>query len=313
MGSLQRLNYLYLLTVADIRGTNPDLWNDWKDSLLIELYFAAKHAIHRGFDNPILHAEMIEEAKTTALHILEVCQLSRDNCERLWLEFDDEYFLRHSADEIAWHTQSILQGGVHTVPRVLIRQSTARGSTEIFIYTRDHNHLFAHITTVLSRLGLDILDARIITTHAGYTLDTFMVLGESGKPVIEDYRIDEITQTLLEMLRNPHQTPPEVSRRASRKARYFSVPTSIRFGNDPKSNTTVMELTTADHPGLLSKVGKGFIESDVLVNNARITTIGARAEDVFYITGLDRQPINTRRHQERIRASIMQQLNALAE
>jgi len=313
VGSLNRLNYLYLLTVADIRGTNPDLWNDWKDSLLIELYFAAKHAIHRGFDNPILHAEMIEEVKTTALHILEVCQLSRDTCERLWLEFDAEYFLRHSADEIAWHTQSILQGGVHTVPRVLIRQSTARGSTEIFIYTRDHNHLFAHITTVLSRLGLNILDARIITTHAGYTLDTFMVLGESGKPITEDYRIDEIISTLLEMLRDPHQTPQEVSRRAPRKVKYFNVPTSIRFDNDPKSNTTVMELITADHPGLLSNVGKAFIESDVLVNNARITTIGARAEDVFYVTGLDRQPINARRHQKRIREGILRQLNGLSE
>jgi [protein-PII] uridylyltransferase len=264
-------------------------------------------------DNPILHAEIIDEAKTTALQILEVCQLSRETCERLWLEFDDEYFLRHSADEIAWHTQSILQGGIHSVPRVVIRQTTARGSTEIFIYTRDHNHLFAHITTVLSRLGLNILDARIITTHAGYTHDTFMVLGESGKPITEDYRIDEITGTLLELLRDPHQTPQEVSRRASRKVKHFNVPTNIHFGNDPKSNTTGMELITADHPGLLSKVGKAFIESKVLVNNARITTIGAQAEDMFYITGLDRQPINDQLHQKRIRESILKHLNELTD
>lgn len=311
VGSIPRLNYLYLLTVADMRGTNPDLWNIWKDSLLIQLYHAALHAIRRGLDNPIVHEEIIEELRTTALQLLQDQQLPRAGCEWLWAEFSDEYFLRHSADEVAWHTQAILKAEHLREPLVVVRQLTARGGSEIFIYTRDHDHLFAQITTVLSNLRLNILEARIITTHHGRTLDTFLVLDESGQPVSDGYPMEEIVQALKRSLRHPQQPPAEVRRRAPLRMRHFSIDTQISFETAPNSDSTLMELVTADHPGLLSKVGKAFIDSQVLVNNARILTIGARAEDMFYITGLNRRPITRAEHLEAIRANVLRHLQAL--
>jgi [protein-PII] uridylyltransferase len=311
VGSLHRLNYLYLLTVADIRGTNPSLWNAWKDALLVDLYRSTRRVLRRGLGAPIVSEEIVEDAKTTALQILEVCQIPRADSKRLWQQFNDDYFLRHSADEIAWHTQAIIESGPITGPLVLVRQLTARGSTEIFVYTQDHEHLFAHIANVLAQQGLDILDARIITTQAGYTLDTFLVLDESGDPITDEYRIQEISQVMTRLLRNPQQPPLEVARRVARHIKYFDVETRITFENESNSRNTLLELITADHPGLLSRVGRAFIESDVLVENARITTLGAQAEDLFNITDIEHRPIADTVRQARIRQSILRHLEEL--
>ncbi len=314
VGSIQRLNYLYLLTVADIRATNPKLWNGWRESLLGDLYHATQRLLRRGLNTPIIRVEIITEAKKSALEILEACQIPTVKCEQLWWsEFDDDYFLRHNADEIAWHTQSILESGPHTGPRVMIRQFTARGSTEIFVYTRDHKHLFAHIATVLNQQCLNILDARIYTTRTGYALDTFLVLDEAGTPVTEDFRIEEITHTLLDMLRNPQQPPVDVVRRGSRHIKHFNIETRITFDNEPDFGKTQLELITPDHPGLLSKVGKAFIESDILVDSARITTIGARAEDIFYVTNASQRPIFSLGKQRLIRENILKHLGELPD
>ena len=311
VGSLHRLNYLYLLTVADIRATNPSLWNAWKDALLVDLYRSTRRVLRRGLGVPIVSEEIVSDVKTTALQILKVCQISCADSKKLWRQFDDDYFLRHSADEVAWHTQAIIESGPTMGPLVLVRQLTARGSTEIFVYTQDHEHLFAHITNVLAQQGLDILDARIITTQTGYTLDTFLVLDESGNPITDEYRIQEINQALMRMLRNPQQPPIEVARRVSRHMKYFDIETRITFENESNSRNTLLELITADHPGLLSKLGRAFIESDVLVENARITTLGARAEDLFNITDIEHRSIVDAAQQERIRQSILRHLEAL--
>lgn len=312
VGSIQRLNHLYLLTVADIRATNPKLWNGWREALLGDLYRATQRLLRRGLNTPIVRVEIISEAKKSALQILEACQMPSTKCEQLWqVEFDDNYFLRHSADEIAWHTQSILESRPHTGPQVMIRQFTARGSSEIFVYTRDHKHLFAHIATVLNQQCLNILDARIYTTATGYALDTFLVLDESGTPVTEDFRIEDITVALINMLRNPQKSPVDVIRRGSRHIKHFDIETRITFDNEPDSANTQLELITADQPGLLSKVGKAFIDSDILVDSARITTIGARAEDIFYITDTNRRPILSSNEQQIIRKNILKHLGEL--
>jgi len=190
----------------------------------------------------------------------------------------------------------------------LIRQLTARGSTEIFIYAQSHHQLFAYITSALARLGLNVLDARITTTTAGYTLDTFMVLDETGKPIEEQYRIDEISTTLGNLLQDPEHVPLETRWRVSRKLRHFDVPTQIAFDTTANRRYTVLELITADRPGLLSSIGKAFTDSDVLVHNARITTIGEQAEDVFIVTDLKNQPITDEWHLALIRARLLKRL-----
>lgn len=312
IGSILRLKHLYLLTVADIRGTNSTLWNAWRDALLTGLYHSTHRVLLRGRNMPILRGEIISETKKTALQILQDAQVGLAECEQLWWrELDDDYFLRHSADEVAWHTQCLIESGAPSKPKVLVRRLTPRGGTEIFVYTHDHKHLFAHITTVLNQQGLSIQDARIYTTRSGFTLDTFLVLEESGLPVEEKYRLDDITHTLVKLLSNPQRPPPDVVRRVASHVKHFRIKTQITFENEPDSRNTQLELITADHPGLLSKLGKAFIDSDVLVDNARITTIGARAEDLFYITNINHHPIASPEKQELIRHNILKRLNEL--
>ncbi len=312
-GSIQRLDYLYLLTVADIRGTNPTLWNNWKDSLLRELYTSTKRTLERGLDQPVAREELVNEVQQSALEILDTKGLDLQRCQRLWQGFDEDYFLRHSDDEITWHTETILQFNPAHKPVVQIRQHTARGSTEIFICAHAHHHLFAHITSALSQMGLNILDARITTTSTGLTLDTFLVLNDAGKPITDGFRIDEITDTLQHVLQHPYEPPIEVQRHVSSKLRHFDIPTRIDFDNNSQSRHTLLKLITADHPGLLSNVTKALLETGALVHSARIATIGAQAEDVFSITDLFHQPITDENELERIKGSLLQALGELSD
>jgi [protein-PII] uridylyltransferase len=312
VGSILRLKHLYILTVADICGTNPDMWNSWRDSLLTELYHNTHRVLRRGVYMPILRGEIISETKKTAMQILADTHISRAECEQLWWnEFDDNYFLRYSADEVAWQTQCLIESGPPMGPKVLVRRMTPRGGTEIFVYTDDHKHLFAHIAAVLDQQGLDIVDARIYTSRTGFALDTFLVLDESGGPVTEKYRLKDISNTLVALLSNPQRTPLDVIRRLPRHTKHFRIQTRITFDNEPDSRNTQLELITADQPGLLSKIGKAFIDSDILVDNARITTIGAQAEDLFFITNMNHHPILSTEKQELIRRNILKRLSEL--
>lgn len=307
-GNINRLTYLYLLTVADIRATNPDLWNSWKESLLTELYHSAHRAIRRGLHNPLHNREVIEEASSSAAGILDRKGFTRHEYEKLWSNFSRDYFLRHSGRDIAWQTGAILRHGDPLEPLVLIREEAERGSTEIFVFAPDHNHLFALATCVLTSLGLNILDARIITAEHGYTLDTFYVLDESSEPIRSRERRAEIASSLGLALRNPERQPEEVPRRTSRRIQHFSFTPVIRFFEDEGDSSTRMELISVDQSGLLCKVGKAFIQSGVLVAGARIATLGAQAEDIFYITDLERNPVTSRADREKIRRALLGQI-----
>jgi [protein-PII] uridylyltransferase len=313
VGSQQRLNHLYLLTIADIRGTNPELWTSWKHSLLLELYHASTRALRRGLHNPLLEEEIIAEVKRNALNILAQKGQERAACDRLWQIFNGDYFLRHTADEVSAHTQAILAADPEPEPLVVIRQRSSRGGTEIFVYAPARNYIFARITAVLAGLGLNIQDARIITAANDYTLDTFMVLDEDGRAVQDDYRVAEIRATVARVLEHPDAPLSGVSRRLSRRKRHFDVPTEIHFDNAGKRGTTQMELITCDHPGLLSQVGQAFMDSGVLVHNARIATIGARAEDIFYITDLGHRPITDPGRLARVRDTLLERLEDLPD
>ncbi len=313
VGSQQRLNHLYLLTIADIRGTNPELWTSWKHTLLLELYHAATRALRRGLHNPLLEGEIIAEVKRNALQILAREGTERSACEGLWQIFNDDYFLRHTADEVAAHSRAILAAGPEPGPLVAIRRRSSRGGTEIFVYAPARNYIFARITAVLTGLALNIQDARIITAANDYTLDTFMVLDEEGRAVEDTYRLEEIRATIARVLEHPDAPLPGVSRRLSRRKRHFDVATEIHFDNAGRRGTTQMELITADHPGLLSQVGQAFMDSAVLVHNARIATIGARAEDIFYITDLAHRPITDPGRLARIRDTVLERLADLPD
>ena len=310
MGDQMHLDYLYLLTVADIRATNPKLWNTWRDSLLWQLYEATRRALRRGLDHPIDKEERIREIQVQARQRLHVTKIDEARINRVWESFGDDYFLRHSADEITWHTRAILKKGYDERPVVMARADPNRGGTEIFIYTLDQDNLFALITSILDQLGLTILDARILTGHNGYALDSFTVLEDSGAPISERARIKEIIARLHHALSQPAATPILPSRHISRIQRAFQMPTLVSFREDEANSRTVVELVSWDRPGLLCRVGQAFMECGVQLHNAKIATLGAQVEDVFFVTDRENRPLNDPRKYAALRAALVEQLDS---
>jgi len=308
VGDLMHLDYLYLLTVSDIRATNPEMWNSWKDALLRELYHTTKTALRRGLEQPIDEAERIDEIQQAARTLLHDAGMSDTRIDELWHAPSTEYFLCHTPEEILWHTQAIADARPEDLPLVLVRPQKQRGSTAIFIYGPAREHQFALTTAVLEQLGLTVVDARVIVTGGGYTLDTYLVLEDTGEDIQSEHRLEEIRNALSLELRKPEVRTPTVSRRPARQLKHFDVTTRVNFEQDPGNERTMMELVAIDRPGLLSRVGRAFMECGIRVQNARIATIGARTEDVFYITDLDNQPLTDNAKREQLQDAVIQEL-----
>lgn len=307
-GSIEYLNYLYLLTVADIRATNPELWNSWKDALLQELYSVTHSALQRGLENPVALEDRLLENKKEAEDELIKLGISEPVIYKSWKHASDDYFLRYSADEIAWHTIAIASSSEDELPLVLLRPQTQRGSAEVFIYTKNEEAIFSISTATLDQLGLTILDARIMTTSDNYVLNSFQVLEQSGEPINEPFREVHICTALRHNLLRREVKKHKNIRRQSRQAKHFPIQTTIRFHADPLNRHTIIELITTDRAGLLSKIGQAFIQQNIHLYSAKITTIGSRAEDMFYITDQQLQPITDTAKQEQIRREILKML-----
>jgi [protein-PII] uridylyltransferase len=308
VGNVEYLNYLYLLTVADIRATNPELWNFWKDSLLKDLYNSTHNALRRGLKNPVAQTDRLLEIKKEARDELLKLGLSEGMIDASWQHVSDDYFLRYSADEIAWHTIAIASSSEADLPLVLLRPQTQRGSAEVFIYTKNEGFVFSLSTATLDQLGLTILDARIMTTIDHYVLNSFQVLEQSGQPINELFRELHICRALRTNLLYREVKGQNNIYRQSRQAKHFPIATSINFFADNSEKHTIIELITTDHAGLLSKIGQAFRHQNILLHSAKITTIGSRAEDMFYVTDQQLQPINDEASQNQIRQKMLEML-----
>lgn len=309
VGTIERLNYLYLLTVADIRATNPQMWNSWKDSLLKELYFATQRALRRGLDNPVDQTLSIKNSRQEALSTLSRLGLSHSTIESVWENFGDNYFLRYSTEEAVWHTIAISSSDPEELPLVLLRPQHQRGSVEILLYSEDHDHLFSQSTDILDQLGLTILDARIVTTKNERVVNSYLVLEQSGEAIRDLYREHQICHELQKGMSTPQRDCLNHSRKVSRQARYFPISPTVVFEKEARQQNTLLELTAADQPGLLSKIGRAFNRFDIQVHQAKITTIGNRAEDVFYISDQNNQPIDSEDLREAIRQAVLEVVN----
>lgn len=309
VGDLLHLQYLYLLTVADVRATNPEMWNSWKGALFHELYQKTLRTLRRGVERPIDQRDRIAETKTGARELLTIHRLATREVEDFWRTLPADYFLRFSADEIAWHSQTILGRHGSNRPVSSVRQRTQRGGTEVFVYTEARSGLFMQFTGLLERAGLNVHDARIITTSFGYTLDSFTVLEGSGEPISNPARLDEIRQILDEGLdQAPPDAPPQSQRKPPLRARAFQVSTQIEFRPDRNGKRTQMEIITADRPGLLARIGHAIFDTGINIHDAKIATFGAQVDDVFLLTNPANQPLDDD-DQEALRASLHQYLD----
>ena len=287
VGDQVHLDYLYVLTVADVRGTNPKLWNSWKARLFEEFYERTKRALRRGLETPIDQDELIRETQNQALSIMSET-VAAARALGVWTQWTEAYFLRYTAEEIAWHTALLAtRKADDDSPLVAIRQLTDRGGTAVLTYTPRRLRSFARTTGVLDQMGLNVVDARLITSANGFSLETYEVLEDNGAVIADSVRVREIERGLWNALKQVEDAPPAVTRRAPRQVRMFWTPTQVNFSVDNRNERTILELIAADRPGLLSEVGKVFRAERVAINGAKIMTVGERAEDVFYITGAD--------------------------
>ena len=283
VGDRTHLDYLYLLTVADVRGTNPQLWNAWKDSLFRELYISTRRALRRGLENPIDKEQLISQTQARAEKMLSQTDIDPQFWRDLWSRLSDEYFLRYQAEEIAWHAETLSQQPPSEKLLVEISDELRGGSTAIMAYAPYALHSFARITGTLDEFGLNILDARIIPTGDDHNLDTYWVLDADGTPLNEPRRIAELHRAIMKALDRGQESVP-VTRRAPRQVRMFSTPLRIHFSHDAANQRTVLELVAGDRPGLLSRIGRVFHDLEIDLENAKITTVGERAEDVFFVS-----------------------------
>jgi [protein-PII] uridylyltransferase len=283
VGDQVHLDYLYVLTVSDVRGTNPKLWNAWKARLFEEFYERTKRALRRGLETPVDQEELIRETQEQAR--AKMPDVQPEQISRVWAQWTEAYFLRYAPEEIAWHTTLLAERHPQEdAPLVAIRQLADRGGTVVLTYAPRRLRSFARTTAVLDQMGLNVVDARLITSANGFSLETYVVLEENGAVIADASRIREIEQGLWRNLQQPEDSPTTVTRRAPRQVRMFSTPTQVNFSVDSRNGRTILELVAADRPGLLSEVGKVFRTERVAINGAKIMTVGERAEDVFYIT-----------------------------
>jgi [protein-PII] uridylyltransferase len=292
LGDMEHLDYLYTLTVADINATNPKLWNSWRASLMRQLYTHARDIIRTGLGRPVDYQMLIEDTKFAASEML-VNDFSLADVEKVWQELGDEYFIKESADEIAWHTRAILEHADNPDPLVLMRahRKSAQDAVQIFIYTRDQPNLFATTVAILDRMNLDVQDARIITATTAFSLDTYVVLDRFGTLLTDPEREATVIHSLTSALRQSDKYPGLMQRRIPRQLRHFDIENTVDVTLNEALQQNMVEISTLDHPGLLAKIGGLFMMQGLDIHSAKIATLGERAEDIFFVTKKDGSPM----------------------
>ncbi|PDH37228.1 MAG: [protein-PII] uridylyltransferase [Halieaceae bacterium MED-G26] len=286
MSTEERLDYLFTLTVADINGTNPELWNAWRSSLLRHLYTETRRALRRGLANPLAREDVIAATKKAAAHLLEFRGFLDDELDSIWAARGNDYFLRERPEDIAWHTEAIADFDSNGTPLILLKQSSESliaNATQIFVHTANTSNVFSRVCSALELLDLSINDARIYSGTDGATLDTFFVLKADGTPVDSD----PDTLHLIETAIFKALTATSIStaqQRITRTLRSFLSPTAITFIEDEGRNLTIMEISSPDRPGLLAQIGQILDRSNIAIQAAKIQTLGERVEDVFFLT-----------------------------
>jgi [protein-PII] uridylyltransferase len=280
----RRLTALYLLTVADIRGTSPRVWNAWKGRLLEDLFRAARAAL-RGDGAAQTIQDSVQARQAEAQRLLRLYAVPQQAEHALWKHLDTPYFMRHTADEIAWHARHLYWRVAGTKPVVKARLARDGAGLQVLVYLPDQRALFARVCGFFGRAGLSILEAKVHTTRHAYALDTFAV-HDPANPLASyrdaiQYVEFELTQALAEQ--RPLQPPADG--RISRQLRHFPLTPQVQIFPDDKGTHYILEVVAGDRPGLLARIAYVLAQANINVASAKINTLGERAEDVFLIDG----------------------------
>jgi len=312
VGDKIHLDHLYLLTVADVRGTNPSLWTAWKARVFEDLHRQTERALRMNIEHPGGAGELLADRERAALLELGARGMAEDEARALWRRFAEDYFGLFRDDEIVWHTQALKDGAAaNSGFMVAARADGGAGHTAILVHGPAAVYRFFITCSVLDASGLNILDARILPSGAGCSLAQYLVVQRDGAALRDPGQLDTIRGALREALDRGEPPARPARRRLPRKLRAFDVGVQVSFRKDPRGRHTVMELVTTDRPGLLGLVGGILTRQSIGVRTAKIATIGERAEDVFHLINNRRKPLSGPQR-EALRAALEAELDEAA-
>ena len=306
VGERERLDYLYLLTCADIAGTSPKLWNAWKDRLLADLYFAARRVLREGLERPIELAARLAEARASVRRLLAMQSVQPSAADGLFAAMPRESFLRYRPEQLAWQAQAIrgVAPGEARVRARLIAEDA--GAMEVFVHSPDRDGLFAAILATLDRMGFAIHQARVLVGPGGAVFDTFEVLPADSYASRDP---QEVAAGLQRALAGPLDEVRTSRRAASRLLKHFRFAPRIEFRDSLDGQRTLLNLVAPDRPGLLADVAQVLRAQRLRVHDARIATFGERAEDLLQITDEADRPLSAPA-QEALREALHARLKA---
>ncbi|MET4568380.1 [protein-PII] uridylyltransferase [Rhodanobacter soli] len=303
VGNRERLGQLYLLTIADIIGTSPRLWNGWKDRLLADLYTSTRYALRSDVELPRDIGVRVHECSEYALALLLNEGHAEADVMHVWADFPQLSFLRHRPEQIAWQTTAILRAQ-GALPLVAVHPLSVRGSTELFVYTPDRDGLFATVTAVLDRLRFSVMESRILSSPTGMALDTFLLLDADSQQPVSAARAEELQQRLQRALAQSAGVQPS-KRGMSRHQKHFQMTPKISF--HAAGDRTQLALIGTDRPGLLAAVAQVMLATGVRVHDARIATFGERVEDFFQLTNRHDAPLDAAQ-QDRLLHALLERI-----
>lgn len=288
VGNERRLTALYLLTVADIRGTSPKVWNAWKGKLLEDLYRNTLHTLGGHAPDP---DTVVQSRKREALSLLALHAQPFEAHKPLWDTFDVSYFMRHDANDIAWHTRQLSrllsvakQDGHPLGVTVRARTSLAGEGMQVMVYAPDQTDLFARICGYFDQTGFDILDAKVHTARNGYAIDSFQVIATHPDGHYRDW-LNMVELGLTQAITSPQALPMPSKGRVSRRVKSFPITPRVALQPDEGAQKWLLSISASDQVGLLYRVAKVLAQHHVSVQLAKVSTLGERVEDNFLISG----------------------------
>ena len=282
VGNERKLTALYLLTVADIRGTSPKVWNAWKGKLLEDLYRYSARAL--GGRAPDAQAE-VESRKREALVMLALHALPFESHKALWDTLDVSYFMRHDAAAIAWHAKQLSRHVDAQTPIVRARRSAVGEGLQVLVYTRDQPDLFARICGYFDQASFSVVDARIHTTQRAYALDTFEVVTSAGMEEHYQALTNMIEADLAQAIALAGPLPAPRKGRVSRRVKSFPIAPRVTLRPDEKAQNWLLNISASDRLGLLYSIARVLAQHHIVVQLAKVATLGERVEDTFLIHG----------------------------
>ncbi len=306
----RQLDYLYCLTLADIRATNDNLWNDWKNTLLRELYLHTQRALRLGLENPMDQRDQIRDKKQQAKQRLLVQDYNEAQIDLIWSRFKANYFTAFSEQQISWHTEHLLNCQDLSQPSVTVSDKAMHGGTQVFAYSPYSAGLFARLVSVIGSKKAQIQHAQVLTTKDGYVLFSFVILEVNGNPIASN-RANGIKRALNLAISDPKKKI-RLKKNRSQRFKDFNIKPKIVLRPHARKDRSLIEIQAVDIPGLLTKIAEVFQAHLLHIHAARITTVGERAEDFFVVSNNEYQAL-TDEEQAKIHQALRKKLNAETE